>query len=86
MPAPAFAGTGSGRYPRLRAIEMSSFEELAGQEQRAGFVERPETAERFFRAGRAGQWHEELSADQVKSIIAAHAPMMMRFGYLEPAC
>jgi len=69
-----------------RAIEMSSFEELAGQEQRAGFVERPKTAERFFRAGRAGQWREALSADQVKSVIAAHAPMMMRFGYLEPAC
>jgi hypothetical protein len=49
-------------------------------------VERPSTAERFFRIGRAGQWREALSADQVKSIIAAHAPMMMRFGYLEPAC
>ncbi len=69
-----------------RAIEMSSFEGLAAQEQLGGFVERPETAERFFRAGRTGQWREALSADQVKSIIAAHAPMMMRFGYLEPAC
>jgi Sulfotransferase domain len=69
-----------------RAIEMSSFEELAAQERRAGFVERPETAERFFRAGQAGQWREALSADQVKSIIAAHAPMMMRFGYLEAVC
>jgi hypothetical protein len=69
-----------------RAIEMSSFDELAGQEQRAGFAERPETAERFFRAGRAGQWRDALSADQIKSIIAGHAPMMMRFGYLEPAC
>ncbi len=37
-------------------------------------------------SGRAGQWREALSADQVKAIIAAHAPMMIRFGYLEPAC
>jgi hypothetical protein len=69
-----------------RAIETSSFEELAEQEQRAGFVERPTTTERFFRAGRAGQWREALSADQVKAVIAAHAPMMMRFGYLEAVC
>ena len=69
-----------------RAVEMSAFEELAGQERRARFVERPETAERFFRAGRAGQWREALSADQVKAVVAAHAPMMMRFGYLEAVC
>jgi hypothetical protein len=69
-----------------RAIELSCFDALAEQERRAGFVERPPTAERFFRSGRAGEWREALSADQVKSIIAAHAPMMMRCGYLEPAC
>lgn len=69
-----------------RAIEMSSFEELAEQERRPGFVERPQTAERFFRTGHAGQWREALSAEQAKSVIAAHAPMMMRFGYLEPVC
>ncbi|MGO9944337.1 MAG: sulfotransferase domain-containing protein [Rhodoblastus sp.] len=38
-----------------RAIEKSSFAELARQEAAQGFVERPEKAEKFFRSGMAGQ-------------------------------
>ncbi len=69
-----------------RAIEKSSFAELARQEAAQGFVERPEKAEKFFRSGMAGQWKEALSAAQVKTIIEAHAPMMMRFGYVRENC
>ena len=43
-------------------------------------------AEKFFRAGKAGQWKDVLSPDQIKTIIAAHAPMMMRLGYVEESC
>ena len=69
-----------------RAIEKSSFGELARQEQAQGFVDRPPQADKFFRAGKAGQWKEALSADQIKAIVEAHAPMMMRFGYLREVC
>ena len=69
-----------------RAIEKSSFSELARQEAEHGFIERPEKAERFFRAGRAGQWKDVLSQNQVKAMLDAHAPMMMRFGYLAEDC
>jgi hypothetical protein len=65
-----------------RAIEKSSFGELARQEEERGFVERPTTSEKFFRVGKAGQWQEALSQSQVNAIVGAHAPMMMRFGYL----
>lgn len=68
------------------AIEKSSFAELARQEEAQGFVEKPQQAERFFRVGKAGQWKEALSATQVKAIITAHAPMMMRFGYVREVC
>lgn len=53
------------------AIDRSSFKRLREQEEKAGFKERPEEAERFFRDGRAGQW-----------IVDAHGEQMQRFGYL----
>ena len=62
------------------------FEELARQEAAHGFIERPETAEKFFRKGEAGQWQEALSQAQVAAVVSAHAPMMMRFGYLQEDC
>jgi hypothetical protein len=64
------------------AIEKSSFAEMARQEELHGFNERPSTTEKFFRSGKAGQWREALSQAQVSAIVAAHGPMMMRFGYL----
>lgn len=69
-----------------RAIEKSSFAELVRQEELRGFVERPNAAAKFFRSGAAGQWRETLSPSQVQAIIAAHGPMMMRFGYLAEDC
>jgi len=66
-----------------RAIALSRFERLRGLEDRDGFAERPERShEAFFREGRAGQWRERLSADQVARIVARHGPLMKRFGYL----
>jgi hypothetical protein len=69
-----------------RAIKNSSFEEMVRQEDLHGFNERPLTTEKFFRAGTAGQWREVLSPSQVRAVIEAHAPMMMRFGYLAEDC
>ena len=64
------------------AIDRSSFARLREQEEKAGFKERPEKAERFFREGRAEQWKEVLAPQQVKRIVDAHGEQMQRFGYL----
>lgn len=64
------------------AIDRSSFERLREQEEKAGFQERPEKAERFFREGRAGQWKEILTSEQIQRIVDAHGEQMQRFGYL----
>lgn len=64
------------------AIDRSSFERLREQEEKDGFRERPEGAERFFRDGRAGQWKEVLTSAQIARIVEAHKEQMERFGYL----
>lgn len=66
-----------------RAIAMTDFGRLRGQEEAAGFVEKPgASVEPFFRQGRAGQWREVLTEKQVARIELAHGPVMRRFGYL----
>ena len=65
-----------------RALTFSAFEELAGQEARTGFTERPPHSERFFRQGRSGAWREELTAPQIDRISADHREIMKDFGYL----
>jgi hypothetical protein len=66
-----------------RAIELSRFDRLRGLEDRDGFAERPRrSSEAFFRAGRAGQWREQLSEAQVARIVERHGPLMKRFGNL----
>jgi len=64
------------------AIDRSSFERLREQEEKEGFRERSEKAERFFRDGRAGQWKEVLTSAQIQRIVEAHKEQMERFGYL----
>lgn len=78
----SFLGLNPPRPRLLRAIERCRFEELRSREESQGFKERSDVAERFFRAGRAGQWRELLSEEQVKRIVDAHGPAMQRLGYL----
>ena len=66
----------------LKAIELTGFERLREKEAAAGFVERPDTTNQFFRAGESGQWRDKLSEEQVARIVTAHKPLMQRFGYL----
>lgn len=69
--------------PQLaNAIDSSSFEKLRAQEDVGGFRERPQHAERFFREGRAGQWEDILTPQQVDRIVEDHGEQMARFGYL----
>jgi hypothetical protein len=65
-----------------RAIRHASFASLASMEKRDGFVEVPIKGKHFFRAGRANQWRDILSREQVERIIAAHREQMARFRYL----
>jgi hypothetical protein len=67
------------------AISRSSFETLRAQEEQDGFRERPDKAERFFREGRAGQWREVLTPQQVDRVVRDHGEQMARFGYLPNA-
>jgi hypothetical protein len=65
-----------------QALDLSSFETAKQQEKAAGYRERPMQSPAFFREGRAEQWREALSPDQVTSIVAAHREQMARFGYV----
>jgi hypothetical protein len=64
------------------AVAATQFDRLAEQEQRYGFLERAERTERFFRAGKAGQWRDLLTADQARRIEREHKTVMIRLGYL----
>ena len=89
---PVSAFTALAKYLRLKAnaaqieaaINMSHFGELAAQEDKNGFNERPKQAPKFFRSGKAGQWREVLTQAQIRAVVSAHAPMMQRCGYLPP--
>ena len=65
-----------------RAIRFSSFKVLKAQEQKTGFKERPKVSNAFFREGKAEQWREKLTPEQVRRIIADHGEQMRRFGYI----
>jgi len=65
-----------------RAIELSSFEEAKAQETQKGYRERPNQSKAFFRTGRAGQWRQQLSHEQICRIVTEHREQMARFGYV----
>jgi len=52
------------------AIDRSSFARLREQEEKDGFRERPEKAERFFREGRAGQWKDRRRSSASSMLMA----------------
>ncbi|WP_114391672.1 sulfotransferase domain-containing protein [Oleisolibacter albus] len=78
----AFCGRAASPEAVAAAVERTRFERLAEREAASGFLERPQGMERFFRAGRAGQWREVLSPAQIARIERDHGPMMERLGYL----
>jgi hypothetical protein len=64
------------------AIAASSFDRLRMQEDDAGFRERDNRTERFFRRGLAGGWRDTLTIAQATRIARDHGSMMQRMGYL----
>jgi hypothetical protein len=77
-----FAGWAATDDDIRRAVGYADFTELRRQEEEKGFAETPRRpGVIFFRRGEVGAWRDELSAEQVARIEAAHAPMMRRLGY-----
>jgi len=65
-----------------RAISFSDFETLSKQEATSGYHARgPNDAAAFFHTGRAGQWRDVLTPEQVARIEGDHGVMMKNFGY-----
>ena len=65
-----------------QAVENTSFEKLkAKEEDEGGFHERPDGCERFFRSGRSGEGHEQLTPDQKERMEAGFKDVLQRFGY-----
>jgi len=87
---PHAAFTRSARFLQLphdpariaKAIRFSDFKILSRQEEENGFQEKPPATERFFRQGKSGAWRDKLTPEQVARILAGHAEVMRRFGYL----
>jgi hypothetical protein len=67
------------------ALSSTAFDKLRAQEASAGFRERYQHAEVFFRRGEVGAWREELSESQTRRLIDDHGAMMQTLGYLDTA-
>jgi len=79
-----FSGLEYGREEILKALELSSFEELRRQEKEDDFKEKSPSSDMFFRKGKIGSWREELTEKQAEQVMHDHREVMRRFGYLEP--
>jgi len=79
-----FSGLEYGREAILKALELSSFEELQRQEKESGFKEKSPISKTFFRKGEVGSWRDELTKKQVGQVISDHKEVMRRFEYLGP--
>lgn len=68
---------------RLRnAIELCAFDNLQQLEDEAGFTEKSEHQDRFFRKGEAGGWKDELDPKVARKIEQDHGDVMEELGYL----
>jgi hypothetical protein len=75
-------GLGQDKARIERAVKHTSFQTLSSLEQKHGFVEAVDEKTRFFFKGRANQWREALSREQVRRIVDAHRRQMARFKYI----
>jgi hypothetical protein len=67
-----------------KAIHESCFEKLKEQEEERGFMEKNRKSESFFRSGKAGGWKNELTPEQIRSIVYNHRTVMEKYGYEIP--
>ncbi|MHA1547423.1 MAG: sulfotransferase domain-containing protein [Alphaproteobacteria bacterium] len=64
-----------------RAVASVAFDRLSKAEDQERFFELPPDVDRFFRAGRSGQWRDEMTGNQVARTTSAHGSVMEKFGY-----
>jgi aryl sulfotransferase len=70
--------------PRIeKAVRFSQFEQVKQQEDEHGFAEKMPAAQSFFRKGQVNSWREEMTPELAQTLIANHAAVMRRFGYLD---
>ncbi|MGH8191494.1 MAG: sulfotransferase domain-containing protein [Rhodanobacteraceae bacterium] len=65
-----------------RAVGHAAFRILAALEKKHGFVEAVDEKTVFFNKGRANQWREALSSEQVRRVVNDHREQMQRFRYV----
>lgn len=75
-----FIGIDASQEQIERAVKASSFDQLMQKEQKSGFAEKSKNNV-FFRKGIAGGWRNELSEQQIESIITHHKKMMSKYNY-----
>lgn len=67
-----------------RAMEFSTFTELAAQEATTGYrAAGPNASVPFFRNGTSGQWRSGLTPAQTAAIEAAHGGVMRKLDYMK---
>lgn len=67
------------------AVELAKFERLREMEDDKGFREKAPSVKNFFRSGKAGGYRNELTFNQVESILQAHHSVMTELGYEMPS-
>lgn len=75
-------GLGQDKTRIDRAVRHTSFQTMSALERKHGFVEAVDEKTRFFFKGRANQWRETLTREQVQRIVDDHRGQMARFKYL----
>lgn len=75
-------GLGQDKARIGRAVKHAGFQTLSALEKQDGFVEAVDAKTRFFHTGRANQWREALSRQQVQRIVNDHREQMQRFRYV----
>lgn len=66
----------------LRSIRMTEFSKLKKNEMEKGFNEKNVNSESFFRSGKSGSYHDELTKEQIEGIKRVHKKVMLSLQYL----
>lgn len=77
-----FFGLPNDQERIARAIEFSSFGNLKKQEAKIGFAEKAPNAKSFFRNGKASDYLDRLSQDQISQIINDHNEVMKKYEFI----
>lgn len=66
------------------AVALVEFDKLKKMEDEGGFKEKNVKVKNFFRSGKAGGFRNELTINQVESMLDKHQQTMERLGYKMP--